>query len=388
MLVIAQVTLAFVLLSSAGLLIRSFLAVLNQQVELRTDRVLTFGLALPQQQYPEIASVETFDRELERRLSTLPGAYSAGFGTDLPLEGHSGRLIALERAESGAKPVVDYSDIEGDYFRSIGFRLIAGRLFNDHDRKNSERVAIVNGAFARAFWPGESALGHRFKFGPSIIFGPWVRIVGVVADTNARSPDQPVAPHLYCPFEQEVYAPAVRQAWFVLRTHADALTLAGDVRATVHALNPTLPVVKLRSMEQVLSVAIAPRSANTWLITVFALAALLLTALGVYGVVAQSVAERTREIGIRMALGALRSAVLRSVLWDGARLVLIGLGLGIGTCFAASRLIGSLLYGVSSNDTLTLAGVTVLLALTALAALVLPSWRAIQVDPYTALREE
>lgn len=388
LLVISQITLAFVLLSGAGLLIRSFLVVLNQQSDLRSEHVLTFGLSLPKEQYPEITSVEAFDRELTNRLAALPATSSVGLGTDLPLEGYGGRLITLEHSESDAKPIVDYSDIKGDYFRSLGIRLQAGRWFDDHDRKNSERVAIVNRAFADAFWPGGSALGQRLKFGPPQSPGPWVRVVGIVADAHSRAADQAAAPHLFCPLDQEVYTDFERNVWFAVRSRGDALGLAREVRATVRDLDPTLPIVRPRTMEQVVSGAVAPRSANTWLVTVFALTALLLTVLGVYGVVAQSVAERTREIGIRMALGAMRAAVLRSVLWDGLRLVVVGIALGGLAYWAAAHLIRNLLFGVSSNDAITLAAVSAVLTIFTVLATLLPSWRAAHVDPHIALREQ
>ncbi len=388
LLVAGQIALAFVLLMTAGLFMRSFFAVSNQQSLLRTEHVLTFGMALPEQQYTNINSVQAFERQLSIRLRALPGAMSAGFATDLPLEGEWERLISPDRVSGGAKPIIDYTNVEGDYFRSLGLRLDAGRLLNEHDTKNSEPVAIVNEAFGRTFWPGESALNHRFKFGPPDSKMPWIRIVGVIADSNARNPEKPVGPHAYCPFEQDPYNGGQRQVWFVLRTQEPALNLASAVRSAVHSLDPTLPVVKLRSMEQVLSVAVAPRSANTWLVTVFAIAALLLTALGVYGVIAHSVAERTRDIGIRMALGALRSDVLKSILWEGGRLAAIGLAIGVPAFFAVSRFLRSLVYGVSTSDVITMSCVIAALAVTTFAAILVPSWRAVHVDPYVALRDE
>ncbi len=388
LLVAGQIALAFVLLMAAGLFMRSFFAVLDQQSQLRTEHVLTFGLALPEQQYTNISSVQVFERQLSTKLRALPGAMSAGFGTDLPLEGQWERLISPDRVASPAQPVIDYTNVEGDYFRSLGIRLDAGRLLNEHDKKGSEPVAVVNEAFGRTFWPGENPLNHRFKFGPPDSKMGWIRIVGVIANSNARKPDEPVDPHAWCPFEQDPDNGGQRQVWFVLRTQEPALSLASAVRRTVHSLDPRLPVIKLRSMEQVLSVAVAPRSANTWLVTVFAIAALLLTALGVYGVIAHSVAERTRDIGIRMALGALRSDVLKSILWDGVRLAAIGLAIGVPAFFAVSHFLRSLVYGVSTNDAITIAAVIATLALTTFAAILIPSWRAIHIDPYLALRDE
>jgi len=349
--------------------------------------VLTFGVALPESQYQSMASVHTFFQRLRDRLAQIPGVMAAGYGTGLPLENYGGRLISAENANGNGRPIVDNTDIDGDYFQSLGQKLVAGRYFDRADRKDGELVEIVNQAFGRAFWPGQNAVGHRFKIGPPSSTMPWIRIVGVVADSSSRAPDQPVGPHMYTPFDQEQYPMGMHQAWFVLRTGGDAAQSAGAVNRVVHALDPSLPVLRLRSMEQVVAAAMAPRSANTWLVTVFAIAAVLLTALGIYGVVAQSVAERTREIGIRMALGALRSDVAASVFGQGGRLMLIGLTAGIAGSLAVSRLISSLLYGVTGMDIVTLAAVAGIMALTTFAAALLPSWRAVHVEPWSALRE-
>ena len=387
-LVAAQIALAFILLTSAGLLIRSFLGVLNRQAELRTEHVLTFGLDLPDKQYPTLESAHAFFHELSDRLERNASVTALGFGTDLPLENADGRFITPERATAQGQPLPNNTDIDGAYFQSLGQPLLAGRYLNAGDRKTSERVAIVNQAFGRAYWAGGNALDHRFKIGPPMSAFPWIRIVGVVADSSAREPDQPVPPHMYTPWDQELYPVRLKNVWFVVRTRGDGLRLGGEVRDAVRSLNPALPIVKLRSMEQVVSGAVAPRSANTWLVTVFAMAALLLTALGVYGVIAHSVSERTREIGIRMALGAAPGRVARSVFQEGLRLMAAGLVAGIAGSFAVARLIAALLYGVSGDDALTMAAAAAVLALTALGAMMLPSWRAMRVDPWAALREE
>jgi predicted permease len=387
-LVIGQVALAFVLLTSAGLFLRSFSVVLERQAPLRTDRILSFGVALPEGRYPAISGGLAFYRELSRRLQAIPGVLSVGLGTDIPLENTSGRLISVERPAMNANPVVYNTDVEGAYFQTLGLRILAGRLLTAQDRNGSEPVAIVNRSFGKAFWSAEHLLNRRFKFGPPSLPGPWVRIVGVVADSAARSPDQPAEPRIYVPVDQDPYAArAMRQAWFVLRSQGDALTLKQSVQDAVRSLDPAMPLIKPRSMEQVVSAATAPRGANTWLITVFSLAALLLSALGIYGVIAQSVSQRTREIAMRMAVGASHSNIVRMVLWQGGRLVFIGLAVGIPASFATSRLIRTLLYGVSPDDAITRLVIVLVIALTVLIALLFPLWRAIQVDPQAALRE-
>ncbi|HEX4168449.1 MAG TPA: ABC transporter permease [Bryobacteraceae bacterium] len=388
-LVIGQISLAFVLLTSAGLLLRSFSAVLEQQESLRTDRVLSFGVALPEEQYPTVSDGLAFYRELSRRFGMLPGVLSMGLGTDIPLENKSGRLISPEHPTViNGNPIVYNTDVEGDYFHTLGLRTIAGRLLSAHDNQDSERVAVVNRSFGKAFWSSSDLLGRRFKFGPQNAPGPWVRIVGVIADSAARTPDQPSEPRIYLPLEQDPYvARAMREAWFVLRTEGDALTLTHSVQNVVRSLDPAMPLVKPRSMEQVVAGAVAPRSANTWLVTVFSVAALLLSSLGIYGVIAQSVAERTREIGTRMALGANRADISRMVLWQGGRLVLAGFAVGIPASFGASQLIRTLLYGVSADDSITRLIIIAVITSTVMVALLLPLWRAIHVDPQAALRE-
>lgn len=387
-LVVGQITLAVVLLTSAGLLLKSFFQVLDQQAELRTEHVLTFGIALPEEQYPKPESTETFYRELTRRFQQIPGLKAVGFGTDIPLEGRAGRLISPDQPVGGNQSVVeDYTDVEGAYFQSLGLPLISGKFFDDHDRQGSEPVAIVNEAFCKAFWPGKSAINHRFKIGPPRYPAPWIRIVGVVGNVSGRQAGA-VGPHIYVPFAQEPVGQFRYEAFFVLRTAAPASNLENLARNIVHSLDPSLPVLKLRSMEQVVSGAVAPRSANARLVVLFALVALLLTALGVYGVVAYSVSERTREIGIRVALGAARSNVWKSVVWEGARLALLGVLLGLPISLAVGRLIRTLLYGVSPQDSFTLCIVVAAVGATEIIAVLIPSWRAVHVDPLVALRYE
>jgi putative ABC transport system permease protein len=387
-LVVAQVALAFVLLTTAGLLLRSFSAVLDEQAVLRTDKVLSFGIALPEEQYPSASDGQALYRELSRRLRPIPGVLSVGFGTDIPFENKSGRLISPEHSTVNGNPVVYNTDLEGAYLQTLALPIRKGRLFTTHDSKDSEPVAIVNQSFGKAFWPSEEPLGHRFKFGPPGAAGPWVRIVGVIADSAARTPDEPSEPRIYTPLDQDPYkARAMRETWFVLRTHGDALALTHAIQNLVHSLDPSMPVIRPRTMEQVVSGAVAPRSANTWLITVFSLAALVLSSLGIYGVIAQSVSQRTREIGTRMALGAKRSDILRLVLWEGGRLVLAGLVIGVPASFAASQLVRTLLYGVLPEDSAIRVMVVAAMSVAVLVALIAPLWRATHVDPQVALRE-
>lgn len=387
-LVAAQIALAFVLLTSAALLVRSFLNVLSRQGQLRTEHVLTFGVSLPQNRFPTTESVEERDRDLSARFARIPGVTSVGFATDLPLENAHGRLITPDRPTVQSGPIASFTDVDGAYFQSLGLPLLAGRYLSASDRAHTEPVAIVNQAFGISYWGTPNPVGRRFKYGPPQMSFPWVRIVGVVANASSRAPDEEAGPHIYAPLDQDPFPKGLYDVWFALRTPGDALAAGADVREAVHAVDPTLPLLKLRSMEQVVSGAMAPRSANTWLVTVFAIAALLLTALGVYGVVAHSVAERTREIGIRIALGAAPGRVASAVAAEGGRLMAAGFAAGIIGSLAVARLIDTMLYGISGEDVPTMAIAALVLAVTAFAAMLLPCRRAMRIDAWEALREE
>lgn len=388
LLVVSQIALTVVLLMSAGLLVKSFFLALDREAQLQTPEVITFGIALPREQYPAPESTIAFYRELSDRLRQVPNVTSIGLGTDIPLEGRGGRLISPDQTAANSQPIVlDYTGVEGAYFQTLAVPLLAGRLFDAHDRQGGELVAIVNEAFGRTFWPGRSAVDHRFKIGPPSSDSPWIRVVGVVGNVSGREAGV-IAPHAYVPLDQEPLGGFKYQAAFVLRTSGPALNIANVVRNAVQSLDPALPILRLRTMEQVVSGAVAPRSANARLVALFGIAALVLSALGIYGVVAYSVSERTREIGIRLALGAARSTVWRWAAWEGVRLALIGLALGLPAALAVGSVIRTLLYGVSPQDASTLLIVALAVGLTSLAGTLIPSWRAMRVDPMIAVRND
>lgn len=387
-LVVAQIALTVILLTSAGLLVKSVFMVLDEEASLRSGQVITFGIALPEEQYPTSASTETFTRDLGDRLRQVPDVTSLGIGTDIPLEGRARRLITPDRAIHDAQSIVlDYTAVDEGYFQSLGVPLASGRLFEPRDRQGAELVGLVNESFARTFWPGSSALDRRFKIGPPKYPSPWIRIVGVVGNVSAREAGA-VAPHAYVPLAQEAQVSFAREMSFVMRTASADRHVENAIRGAVRAIDPSLPVLTLQSMEEVVSGAVAPRRANALLVALFGIAAMLLSALGVYGVVAYLVSERTREIGIRLALGAPRGTVWTSVVWEGSRLALLGLVFGLPGALAAGYLIRSLLYGVSPQDTTTLIGVPIAVALTCIAATLIPSWRAVRVDPMVSVRND
>lgn len=388
LLVVAQIALTVVLLACAGLLVKSVFMLLDKEAALRTEQVVTFGIALPDSQYPTPEAAEAFYRELGDRLRQIPGVRALGLGTDIPLEGRARRLISPDRPTSGEQSVVlDYTAVDGGYFESLGIPQIAGRAFEPRDRKDGELVGVVNEAFAKTFWPGTSALDRRFKIGPPSYASPWIRIVGVVGNVSGRDAGG-VGPHAYVPFAQEPLASFKYETAFVMRTASGGLTLDNLIRNTVRTLDPSIPVLSLRSMDAVVSDAVASRRVNALLVALFGLSAMLLSALGVYGVVAYSVSERTREIGIRLALGAPRSNVWTSVVWEGARLALIGLAIGLPLAIVAGHLLRALLYGVSPQDVVTFSIVLAAVGATCVAATLLPGWRAMHVDPVVSVRNE
>jgi predicted permease len=382
-----QLALALVLLSGAGLLIRSFIQLQSIDHGFHTEHLLTASLALPASQYSEARSRD-FYQELLRRLRSLPATSAVGMASDLPFEGLWSRIVSPEGSSAPRIPIINYTLVLGDYFRALGTPLKSGRFFSAADRAGSQPVVIVNETLARRFWPGEDPVGKRMQWGTPEMRLPWLTVVGVVGDMNQASPDNALNPHAYGPYLQGSGHSWLSKMNLALRTSGDPLLLSNALRAEVSRLDPELPVAKLRTMEQILAGSLAPRRLSMWLLTVFALAALLLAALGIYGVMAYAVARRTREIGIRMALGAPRIGVLGMVLRQGMKLVTAGLIVGLGASLALTRFIASLLYGVSAADPVTYAAVSLLLILIALAAHFAPARRAVTVDPVIALRHE
>jgi putative ABC transport system permease protein len=297
-------------------------------------------------------------------------------------------VVTPEGSVAPRAPIVSYSLVLGDYFQTLGVPLKRGRFFTEADRAGAPLVIIVNETLARRFWPGEDAIGKRLTIGMPEMHLPWLTVAGVVGDVNQNEPDEELRPHVYEPYLQASGYSWIRKMNLAMRTSGDPLALSGAVRGEVSRLDPELPVTKLRTAQQILDNSLAPRRLSMWLLTVFALAALLLAALGIYGVMAYAVARRTREIGIRMALGAQRPNVLRMVLGQGMKLVAAGVAIGLAASLALTRLMTSLLYDVKPTDPLTYAAVATLLILIALAANLAPARRAVSVDPTVALRHE
>jgi putative ABC transport system permease protein len=387
-LVVAELSLSLVLLIGAGLLIQSFLRLSRTDDGFDGRGVLTARVALTGAGYPgPDAAIAFYDRLLER-LRALPGVELVAAGTnvlldELPQSG--GFTVEGAPPETEEERIeVTFDAITPDYFRAIGTPLLLGRDFTPEDRADALPVVIVNQSFVRRYWPHEDPLGKRFKLGDADSQAPWMTIVGVAADARRTAPDRDARPSAYLPYRQ-VPQPAMM---LLVRTGGDPLALAGAAREAVRALDPALPLAELGTLDGLLSARLAQRRLTTVLAGLFSLVALLLALVGVYGVLSYAVAQSTREIGVRMALGAQLRDVIAMVFRRVARLLAGGLGLGMLGALLATRALASLLYGVGALDPLTFVAAPVLLAAVALLACWLPARRASRVDPAVALRAE
>ena len=281
-------------------------------------------------------------------------------------------------------PVAGHRTIGPNYFRTLRIPILGGRDFSDRDDGDAPRVAIINERMASTFWPGEDPIGKRIKLGGPQPSNPWITIIGVVGNLPHRELSSSIKPDWYLPHLQ---APN-QDMYLVVRAGSDPLSIAAAVRNQVKEADKDLPVSNIRTMDQLISQSIAPWRFNMLLLSLFAGIALILAAVGIYGVISYSVTQRTHEIGIRMALGAQTGDVLRLVVRQGLRLVLIGVAIGLGIAFTLTRVMTSLLYGVKTTDPITFTAIPVLLTGVALLACYLPARKAIKVDPMAALRNE
>jgi putative ABC transport system permease protein len=389
-LVIAQVTLGLVLVTGAGLLMASFLRVETSDLGLKPDHLLTFWFSLPKSQYSTAHQVAFYDQLLEH-MRALPGVESAAGAWPLPLGGSNvtvGFNIEERPAAVSNWPSARMAFVTPDYFRTAGIPLLKGRVFNDHDDAKALRVLIVNKAFADKFFPGEDVIGKRITSGASsgvVDKGEPIReIVGVVGSAKLLAMDAEAEPIYYFPYKQLAWQPPV----MMLRTTVPPRTLESVVGKEMGILDPMVPVFQIRTMEELLSTQVTEPRFHTVLLGCFAGVALLLTMVGLYGVMAYSVTRRTREIGVRIALGASRSIVLAMVLRQAIVLLAAGLALGLAASLAADRLLESMLFGVSPVNPAVLGLSGLLVALTGLLAAYLPARRATKVDPMEALRYE
>ncbi len=388
-LVIAEVALALTLLVGAGLMIRSFMRLQNVPLGFAPNHALTMRLALPATKYGQGAPRVNFFDQLLQRLRATPGVIDASAVVNLPLAGGDwAEEVTLERRDAapGGTPIpAEVNAVTPRYFHTMGIPLLAGRDFTEQDRGafwlgESPWTLIVNETFARRCWPNENPIGKRFRFG-DMVFGT---VIGVVGDVRSQSLEREAAPAFYVSYGHFTF-PALT---IVVRASVPPEAMTAALRAQVYALDHDLPVYNIRPLEQIVSNAAGQPRFQTLLLGLFSAVALLLAAIGIYGVMAYTVTQRTHEIGVRMALGARRRDVLRHVLGQGMKLVLIGATLGLAGAFVAARALKSMLFGVSPADPLTFAAVTVFLALVAFAACWIPARRATKVDPLVALRHQ
>ena len=389
-LVVAEVAVSLILLVGAGLLINSFLRLRNSDPGYRSDNLLTMTVVLPEQKYPEPAQRAAFFAELIERVKALPGVRSAAVTDWLPLTMTGGSFgVSVDgRPDPGPdqRPDVVTRVVSPEYFGTMGIRLLRGRQFNERqDRADAAPVVVISETTARRLWPGEDALGKRIKPGGLDSPDPWMEVVGVVNDV--RQFDLATEPRL------QMYLPYVQFEWFVprqlvIKTDVEPSSLAAAVRGAVWGVDKEQPVSDIRTMEEVLSESIARQRFSTMLLGIFAAVALALAAVGIYGVMSYAVANRTREIGIRMALGAQAGSVLRLIVAQGLKLVSAGVLLGLVGSLLLTRLMSSLLFGVSPTDPLTLVTISLLLVVVALLASYIPARRAAKVDPLIAIRYE
>jgi putative ABC transport system permease protein len=323
-------------------------------------------------------------RQLMARLNTLPGVEAAGANRYLPLRDrqYSNPVFIEDRpVPAGQEPVVQYGGIIGGYLRAMGIPLLSGRDFTEQEMWETGGVVLINESMRKRLWPNDDPIGKRIKHGAD---QQWQTIIGVAGDVRQRGLESEAHPQIYTPFAEYQHTTMS----LAIRTQGDPQALLGAVRREIAALDPLLAPYNIFTLEEAVARTLVGRRLATWLLALFAGAALLLAAVGIYGVLSYTVSQRTREIGVRMALGAQRGDVLRLILREAMRWVLLGGLCGLTVALALARVLTNLLYGVKATDPLTFASVAVLLIAVALIACLIPSWRAAQVDPITALRTE
>jgi predicted permease len=393
--VVAQIALALLLVTGSGLLIRSFIRARETNPGFQSDHALALSISLSGSQYKSTSDTEMFFDRLAAQVAANPGVVSVGMSTDLPMNNRWTHLFTAEGHEGeqpNGVPGNSHSLVDGEYFRTLGIPLVRGRFFNDAEMHGKGDVVIISDGMAKRYWPGQDPVGQRLKWGAAMSKDPWLTIVGVVGNVKQGALDEATKPHTYEPFQHLCRGPFAFPLCtgriVLVRSQSAPASVLPFIRSTVQQLDPQQPIGRVYIMDEIVSGSLAPRRFNTWLLVAFGFAALLLAAIGVYGVISYSVAQRTQEMGVRLALGAQPGNILRMVLAKGLRLAAIGLTIGLAAAFALTRLMESLLFDVRATDPITFAGVAALLMVVALAACWIPARRAMRIDPADALRYE
>jgi len=386
LLVVSEIALAIVLLVGAGLLVRSFIRILNVTPGFEQRNLLTMMVPAIGVKYQQDEQVIVFYQSVLDRVKALPGVEATGVVSNLPFGGNGDRYsFHVEEkplANPSEAPSAERFGISPDYLRTMGIPILRGRGFTDHDTASTPLVVLINTTLAKRYWPNENPLGKRIRLGDTT--GPPRTIVGIVGDVDHQGLDDPPDIQVYTP--QMQFTDGFMQ--LAVRTSVDPASLTAAVRNEIRAVDPDVPIYQIATMRQLISSSVSQRRFTLVLLAGFAAIALLMSAIGIYGVMSYTVTQRTQEIGIRVALGAQTSDVLKLVIRQGIRLVLVGVVSGLIGAFALTRLMEGLLFGVKATDPLTFAGIALLLISVALLACYIPARRAAKVDPMVALRYE
>jgi putative ABC transport system permease protein len=388
-LVAGELGMALVLLIGCGLMIRGFWKLQQVKTGMNAENVITMKIALPGSNYSKDEQSDQFWRLLDEKITSLPGVRSAAIGMGLPPlrppNMNDTKIEGFVHKQGGPIENVDYYNVVSkDFFKTLGIRLMDGRLFDDRDVQGSPDVVIVNQTMARTFWGNESPLGRRIQPGMG---GPMCTIIGVVEDVKNAGLDKPTGTEIFLPYLQ-TQGSGMRAMSVFLRSRGDPSSLANAVRSDVRSIDPMIPVTNVQTLEQVLASAQSRPRFLTLLLVLFSIVALIIATVGIYGVISFSVARRSKEFALRMALGAQQKDVLGLVMKQGALLTLLGIAAGVLGAFALTRLMAALLFSVRPTDALTFISVSALLAVVALCASFIPAQRATRVDPMQALRHE
>ena len=387
LLVVTEVALALVLLVGAGLMIRSFISVSQVSPGYDPRGILTAGIGLSPIKYPELQQQATFYQTLLAKLEALPGMVSVAEVSRLPVVpviSSSTFIIKGRPVASGQEPNANARLISPRYFQTMGIPFAEGRDFTVRDTKDTPDAVIINKVMAERFWPNESPLGQHIYLSAETT--RWREIVGVVGNEKLSGLDTEIGPAIYIPIAQNTFPNAARNMFLVVRAEGEPTSLVSSIQRELRSIDQEQALFQVRPLEEVISNSLSQRRFNSLLLVIFGALAGLLAAVGIYGVIAYSVTQRTNEIGIRLALGAQQRDVMKMILGQGIRLTLIGIAIGLIAAFALTRILSSLLYGVSATDPVTFLSIPLLLTLVALLASYLPARRATKVDPCVALR--